>query len=253
MSQAASLPWIVAVTRDESPDGALHEALRAAGARPRSCVVMEAQPPADPLALRRAAADLASYAWMICASTRAVDAVVQARSDPWPRGLRTAAVGKVTARALADAGADPPPVVAPESGAEALAKHLLDLHAWSGRRVFIPRAADGKRDLVLGLRAAGAHVDDVEAYRMRPRADSEIREGWTAARPDATVIASPQVAETLVRVLGVQALQDLEAVVAIGATTAAALAAHGIDASIPRTTTFTDAARCLAELASSRG
>ena len=165
MSQAAFRPWTVAVTRDESPDGALHEALRSVGALPGSCVVMEAHPPADPLPLKRAAADLASYAWMICASARAVDAVLRARSGPWPSGLRTAAVGEVTARALSDAGADPRPVTAPEPGAEALARRLLDLDAWPGRRVLIPRAADGRRDLVESLSAKGARVDDVEIGR----------------------------------------------------------------------------------------
>lgn len=253
MSQAAFQPWTVAVTRDESPGGALHAALRAAGTEPRSCVVMEAQPPADTLPLRRAAADLSGYAWMICASARAVDAVVQVRSGPWPRGLRSAAVGESTARALVEAGADPPAVVAREPGSEALTRHLLPLDSWPGRRVFIPRAKDGRRDLVESLRANGALVDDIEAYRMRPRAGSEIREAWAAARPDATVIASPQVAEALVRALGARTLQDLKAVVAIGATTAAALAAHGIDASVPRAASFTEAARCLAELASRRG
>ena len=253
MSQAALQLWTVAVTRDELSDGPLHRALRAAGAEPRSCVVMEARPPADPLPLKRAAADLSSYAWMICASTRAVEAVFQTRSGPWPRGLRSAAVGEVTARALVEAGADPPPVVAREPGSEALAGRLLPLDTWPERRVFIPRAADGRRDLVDTLRAKGALVDDVEAYRMQPRAASDIREAWTAARPDATVIASPQAAEVLVRAIGVQALQELKAVVAIGATTGATLAAHGIGASVAKTASFTDAACCLAELAASRG
>lgn len=252
MSQAASLPWTVAVTRDESPDGALHEALRAVGAAPRSCVVMEACAPEDSLPLKRAASDLSNYSWAICASARAVEALVLARSGPWPRGLRTAAVGGVTARALEEAGADPPPIVASEPGSKALADLLLPLDTWSGRRVLLPRAADGRRDLVESLRAAGALVDDVEAYRMRPRPDAEIRGTWTAGRLDAMVIASPQVAETLVRVLGVRVLRDLKAVVAIGPTTAAALVAYGIEASIPATTSFADAARCLAELASTR-
>lgn len=214
---------------------------------------MEAQPPDDPLPLRRAAGDLAGYAWIICASARAVEAVVRARSGPWPRGLRSAAVGESTARALVEAGADPLPVVAAEAGSEALARHLLPLDTWSGRRVLAPRAKDGRRDLVESLRANGALVDDIEAYRMQPRAEAEIRAAWAAARPDATVIASPQVADALIRALGARALRELRVIIAIGATTAAALAAHGIDASVPSTASFTDAARRLADLASGRG
>lgn len=245
-------PWTIVVTRDEPPAGALHEALRAFGLTPISCAVMEVQPPVDPAPLRRAAANLEGYEWLVCASRRSVDALVRSRSDPWPRGLRTAAVGHATALALVDAGAEPAPVVASDSGSEALSAWLLPLDTWRGRRVLAPIATEGRRDLVESLRAKGALVDDVEAYRMVPRPDAAIREAWVAASPDATVIASPQTAETLVRVLGADAVRALKAVVAIGATTAAALAAHGIVATVPATANFTDAARCLAALAPKR-
>jgi len=249
MSELGFPVWTVAVTRDEPPEGPLHQALRAEGARPVACAVTEARPPADPRPLARAASNLESYAWMICASARAVAAVVEARSGPWPRGLRTAAVGAVTARALVEAGADPLPVVASESGSEALTRVLLTLDAWPGRRVLLPRAQDGRRDLGERLRAEGALVDEIEAYRMLPRPDSGILEAWTRAKPDAAVIASPQAAAALVRVLGAGTLLELQAVIAIGATTAAALSEHGIAATIPENPSFSDIARRLGDLA----
>jgi uroporphyrinogen-III synthase len=245
--------FTVAVTRDEPPDGPLHQALRAKDLRPVACVVMEAGPPGDPGPLARAVAELATYAWMICASARAVAAIREVHRNPLPRGLRTAAVGAATARALAEAGADPLPVVASDSGSEALTRILLTLEDWPSRRVLLPRAADGRRDLAERLRDAGALVNEVEAYRMLPRPDSSIVDDWLRLRPEAAVIASPLVAEALLRALGADTLRELKAVVAIGPTTAATLSAHGVEASVPRTSTFPDTARCLADAIAGRG
>ena len=157
-------------------------------------------------------------------------------------------MGESTAAALVEAGADPPPIVASESGAQALCARLLTLDAWSGRRVLVPTVAGGRRDIVEGLRAAGAQVDEIEAYRMLVREAWEIRAAWSQGIPEAIVIASPSVVNALVGALGVSALLNLKAVVAIGATTARALAAHGVLAETPPGATFEHAARRLGEL-----
>lgn len=251
MAHAASaLPslWRVAVTRDEPPTGPLHHALRGQGFAPVSCVVTEEHRCVDPAALKKASAALHDYDWVICASARAVRALIRERSTPWPRGLRTAAVGESTAQALVEAGADPAPIVASDSGAQALCARLLTLDAWSGRRVLVPTVAGGRRDVVEGLSAAGAHVEEIEAYRMLVRKAWKIRAAWSRGIPEAVVIASPSVVNALVGALGVSALLHLKAVVAIGATTARALAAHGVPAETPSGARFEQAARRLAEL-----
>jgi uroporphyrinogen-III synthase len=191
---------------------------------------------------------LHEYAWVICASARAVRALRRGRQAPWPRGLRTAAVGEATAKALVDAGADPPPIVASESGAQALCAHLLEVEQWAGRRVLVPGVEGGRRDLIDGLTAAGAAIDEIEAYRMRVRPDQHIKDAWAEAAPDAAVITSPSVGHALIAALGVPALLNLRALVAIGATTAAALAEYGIHAETPKDTGFEKAARRLADL-----
>src|SRR5262245_22665854 len=112
----APRPWRVAVTRDEPADGPLSRALAAAGLVPRPCPVLIAAPAADPQALARAAATLEQYAWVIVASTRSVRALTAARTAAWPPGVRTAAVGRQTARALTEAGATPSPLVADGDG-----------------------------------------------------------------------------------------------------------------------------------------
>ncbi|MBK5257676.1 MAG: uroporphyrinogen-III synthase [Vicinamibacteria bacterium] len=251
MPDLSSIPlarWKVAVTRDEPPDGPMHEALRRHGFEPQSCPVLEERAPADPEALRKAAGALHEYDWLICASARSVRALRVARQAPWPRGLCTAAVGEATAEALVGAGADPPPIVASESGAQALCAHLLDIERWANRRVLVPGVEGGRRELVDGLAAAGAVIDEIEAYRMRVRPDQHIKHAWSEAASDAAVITSPSVGRALIAALGVPPFLNLRALVAIGATTAAALAEYGIHAETPKETGFEPAARRLAEL-----
>ncbi len=226
-------------------DGPLSQALSALGFVPLLCPCTVEEPPADEAALRAAAAKLETYDWVVCASARAVNALTTARQAPWPLGLRTAAVGHRTAAALVRAGADPPPVVAPGSGAEALWATLQNLDTWSDRRVLLPAVAAGRQDLVDGLRRAGADVHLVEAYRMVPRAPDAVKAEWLRLAPDAAVFGSPSAVETLLRAVGPDALRRLRAIVAVGPTTAAAIAAHGLDAVVAARADFSDAARCL--------
>lgn len=236
----------MAVTRDEAADGPLSQALSALGFVPVPCPCTIESPPSDETTLRAAAAQLATYDWVVCASTRAVNALMTARQAPWPRGQRTAAVGHRTAAALVQAGADPPPVVAPDSGAEALWATLQDRDTWTGRRVLVPAVAAGRQDLIDGMRRAGADVRVVEAYRMVPRAPDAVKADWLRLAPDAAVFGSPSAVETLLRAVGPDALRGLRAIVAVGPTTAATITAHGLNASVAARADFSDAAQCLA-------
>lgn len=237
MSGPESPPvWRVAVTRAEGSEGRLRTALLERGFDPVSCVVMKEGAPTDPNALVDAAVNLARYRWVVCASARAVRALRRARGAEWPKGLRTAAVGPRTAEALLEAGADPAPVVAGNEGADELWRVLRERDDWTGRRVLVPTVRGGLRILAVRLREAGAHVDEVEAYRMTPRSEDLVRADWAAARPDAVVIASPSAAAALAKAVGAAALAGARAVVAIGPTTSSALTALGIAHTIsPRT------------------
>ena len=239
-------PWRVCTTRDEPSSGPLAEALRAQGFIAVACPVAREVPVANPGPLLAAAARLEQYSWVVCASARSVAALRRARTTPWPRGLRTAAVGDATAGALLDAGADPTPLVGVEGGADALWAALHDADHWPGRRVLIPTTPGGRRLLIERLSEAGAVVETVEAYRMCPRPPDEIVGAWHDAAPDAAVIASPSAAEALVEAIGAPALAKLHAVVAIGPTTAEALTRHGLPALVAGHTDFAEVARTLA-------
>lgn len=241
----------MAVTRQEASAGPLSEALRRHGLLPVPCPVMIEVPPADPGPMSRAATHLDTFDWVMCASARAVRALELARSAPWPAGVRSAAVGKATARALEALGATPPPAVGPEAGADALWSTLEHLDTWAGHRVLVLTTPGGRTTLVDALRAAGATVEVVEAYAMAPRDAADIRDDWARARADAVVIASPRAATTLVAAIGRERVAALRAVVAIGQTTARELAALGVACVVPERTAFDAVAAMLASLQTS--
>jgi uroporphyrinogen-III synthase len=229
----------IALTRDEGANGRLSRALREQGLDPHPLPVTISAPLVDGGPLAEAATHLDRYDWVICASVRAVAALSEARGvRPWPSRLRSAAVGHATAHALVSMGATPPPVVAVESGADALLAHLTEPRSgWasSGQtspRVLVLTVGGGRRTLIDGLRQSGAVVDDVEAYRMVYRAEHEIRAEWTKIDPQGLIVTSPSAGQGLVRALGAPAVVAARWIVAVGATTADALAPLGVAAAV---------------------
>jgi uroporphyrinogen-III synthase len=245
-------PWRVAVTRDEGPGGPLSEALRREGFDPRLCTVSIETRPADPAPLQQAVAQLDRFDWVICASQRAVHAVAERWGRAWPATVRTAAVGHATAAALIAAGAVDP-VVGEDAGAESLWAALQPCDTWPGRRVLVPNVSGGRRVLIDGLQAARADVTVVEAYAMMPRPAPDIAAAWAAIAPDAVVIVSPSTATILAAAVGAPALREVRAAVAMGATTASALAGLGVPASVPPSSDFESLARHLAAVRAGAG
>jgi uroporphyrinogen-III synthase len=235
----------VAVTRDEGLDGPLSEALRQRGLEPVHCTVVGEAPAPELEPLERMALALEGYQWLIVASQRAVTSLLAARAGrPLPPGLKTAAVGEKTAASLVAAGAFSP-LTAPGAGAAALIAVLRDAGPWRGRRVLVPRALDGGRELAESLRRWGADVDEVVAYCTVARPKDEIVEAWRSARPDAVVVASPSAARALVQALGPDVLRHLARVAAMGSTTAMQLMALGVPAMVPARADFEAVAELL--------
>ena len=236
----------VAVTRAEDENGPLGSALRARGLIPVSCPLLVESLLEDQTPLREAAARLASYDWIVVASTRSVDALSAHLDNPWPDGLRSAAVGLTTAHALSVLGATPPPAVAGTAGAAALWNLLASLDTWPGRRVLVLTTPGGRPTLIDALRTAGADVDAIDAYRMEARLPERIREDWQRAALDAAVLSSPRSAATLVAAIGRDALARLHALVAIGQTTADRLAELGVPCLVAPEASFDAAADAIA-------
>lgn len=146
-------------------------------------------------------------------------------------GVRLASVGAATAAALAEHGlhAD---LVPSESNAEGLARALLAADpGLVGSRLLLPRAAEGRDELVAILGAAGVSVAAVAAYRtaVTPLEDwSHAAERLRAGNIDIATFFAPSQVDAVVAGVGVDALARVGVRAAIGPTTAAALARHGL-------------------------
>jgi uroporphyrinogen-III synthase len=221
----------VVVTRDEPSDGPLSSALRSLGLAVLAWPVLRVLPPEDVTPLTDALARATEFDWMVFASQHAVQAVTE-RLPASPPGVRIAAVGERTAEALRERGWEVQ-VVPSEASAAALVEALLP-HVTRGTRVLFPASSRALPTLPAGLERLGAQVITVEAYRTHAsgldvgtcRADIE-REAVGAV-----TFTSPSAVEELDRALGppyFQRLLGASSAVALGTTTARAIAAYGVE------------------------
>ncbi|HYG66536.1 MAG TPA: uroporphyrinogen-III synthase [Anaeromyxobacteraceae bacterium] len=243
----------VVVTRNAGGEDALGARLRALGASVRDLPAIELGPPASFDALDAALRSLAEFDWVMFTSANAVDRTVArlgALGVPVAALARCAlaAVGRATAERLAATVRDPDVVPAEARGA-AMADALRDRVA--GRRVLVPRPAEGRPELVAGLLAAGARVEAVEAYRTSPAPPERLAPlgRWLeAGEVDAVAFASPSAVKAVVAALGPRAsLLERTLLAAIGPTTADALSAAGLRAGVqPARYTGRDLAEAIA-------
>ena len=170
----------VLVTRAAHQASKLSEGLRDLGADPVEVPVIEIRPPEDFALLDRALHELNSYDWLIFTSANAVRALAEraAMLDlnlAAAVGFKVAAVGEATATAERDAGFAV--ALVPETYvAESLTKSLAGYTR--GKRVLLARAAVARDVIPDSLRAAGATVAVVDAYRnvMPKSAPALLRE-----------------------------------------------------------------------------
>jgi uroporphyrinogen-III synthase len=221
----------VVVTRDEPADGPLSSALRGLGLAVLAWPVLRILPPEDVKPLAQALERAAQFDWMVFASQHAVQAVTERLPAP-PPGVRLAAVGERTAEALRERGW-PMQVVPAEASAAALVEALTP-HITRGTRVLFPASSRSLPTLPAGLERLGAQVLTVEAYRTHacPLDVGTCRADIEREAVGAVTFTSPSAVEELDRALGPPYFQRLLAAastVALGGTTARAIAAHGIE------------------------
>lgn len=221
------------VTRSKGGEDALAARLAELGASVREVPSISFAPPAEAAPLDAALRDLAAFDWVVFASVTAVVRTVERLRalglDPAAlAGRRLAAVGPATAEALARAVREPD-LVPGEARGEAMAAALAP--RVRGKRVLLPRPADGRAELLEGLLAAGAHVTAVEAYRTVPALPEAVRPlaSWIrAGEVDAVAFASPSAVKAVVAGLGEDArLLSRVALAAIGPSTGDAIRAAG--------------------------
>ncbi|HEY0489640.1 MAG TPA: uroporphyrinogen-III synthase [Telluria sp.] len=159
----------VVITRPRAQCDELARAVEALGLRPVLLPLLEISPLGDDSALKAALSSLPTYAMVAFVSPNAIDAAF-AHLKRWPEGVAIAVVGEGSRAALArhgvgDANAT---IFSPRDPSRSDSENLLqalDLAALAGKQVLIVRGEHGRELMADGLRAAGAMVATVAAYR----------------------------------------------------------------------------------------
>ena len=223
----------ILVTRAAHQAGKLSDGLKALGAVAVEVPVLEIAPPASLEDLDEALRHIGGYDWILFTSANTVRALASRGAvmgvDP-ARGFaaKVAAVGTATAAAARDAGWNVS--VVPESYvAESLVDSVQD--EIRGKRVLLARAEVARDVIPDALRAAGAAVDVVDAYRnVIPASAPELLRRALAEGLDAATFTSSSSVTHLADAAGAAGLKfpfaDVAAV-SIGPITSATLREAG--------------------------
>ena len=232
---------LVAVTRARSDEDALSARLVELGAEVLEAPAISVGPPASFEDLDRALEALECTDWIAFASANAVERTVARAAE---RGLSVAALARPRLAAIGPASAArlallvrAPDLVALESRGSALAAALAPLV--NGLRVMVPRAEEGRPELVEGLERAGAVVVSPVAYRTVAASSESLAHlaiALGAGAVDAITFASPSAVRAVVKALGpVARLLPRVVLAAIGPTTGAELRASGLPVTVQPT------------------
>jgi len=229
--------WRVLVPRTKEQSASMTDRIAYHGATAEVVPTISVEPPRTPQQMDRAIKGLVTgrYEWIGFTSVNAVRAVrekfaelgLDARAFA---GLKIAAVGGVTAKALADWGLQPDLVPSGEQSARGLLEdwppydEVLD----PINRVFLPRADIATDTLVAGLQEMGWEVDDVTAYRTVRAAPppAPVREAIKSGAFDAVCFTSSSTVRNLVGIAGKPHATTV--VACIGPATARTAEEHGL-------------------------
>ncbi|HEX7054164.1 MAG TPA: uroporphyrinogen-III synthase [Burkholderiales bacterium] len=188
----------VLVTRPAGMADALAERIERAGGRALRFPAIVIEPLGRPAAFDR----LHEFALAVFVSPSAV-ACALAMTGPWPRGVRAAAVGEGTRRALERSGFAE--VIAPRQGADSEALLAApELAGFAGKRVLIVRGAGGRELLARALAERGCQVEIAECYRRAPpsRDAADLRAEWAQGKVHALTAFSAEALDNLLALFG---------------------------------------------------
>jgi len=243
----------VVVTRAESHDGPLSSQLRTLGLKVLLWPAVAVTPASGP-ALSDALARIEEFDWIVFASRTAVTAVI--KSCPrLPASVRVAAIGRATAQVLRGRGLRVD--LMPNEANAASLVNAFETMGCAGARILYPASSRALPTITQGLTQLGAEVLQVEAYRTEaaPLDVSDCRAWIHREVIGAVTFASPSAVIELERALGAPDFARLlahAAVVAIGPTTARALAERGRTAVLAESATLAGLANTTSRLLQTR-
>jgi uroporphyrinogen III methyltransferase/synthase len=223
----------IVVTRSREQAGELIDMLEERGAEAIPAPTIRIAPPEDIEALDRACLEAGSFDWLVFTSANAVDWFMDrllAVSDVRElKGVRICTVGASTATRLAQYGirVDLTPA---EFRAELIVETLSGAGEVRGKRFLLPRADIAREMLGEELRALGADVVDVIAYRTtlgttERHDDQDIYRMLLDREIDAVTFTSASTVRNFVQIVGRDQAADLlrtTVVASIGPVTAEA-------------------------------
>lgn len=197
------------VTRSARQGSELAERLRAAGFEAVVIPAIELAEPTSFAVLDGALGRLGEFDWVLFTSANAVEVFARRVVGGIPAGVKVAAIGLATARAVETMGRKVDLV--PETAvAEAMAEALLPA-AGPGVKFLLVRAEIGREELPERLRAAGAEVVVAPAYRNVVPESSipQVREMFSDHEkyPDAITFTSSSTATNLLVLLEVSGME----------------------------------------------
>ncbi len=236
------------------PDGAadpLVRALSAAGHHVYAVPTVALLPVVPGGALDRAVVGLSGFDWVVVTSGAGADALVEAahrtgRSEMGLEPPRWVAVGQATAAVLEAAGVHVSLIPEISRGA-AITGALLSVGPLAGSRVLLPRSDRADGALPQALRAAGATVVEVVAYRTvegPPTSKPALHEALTAPDLRAIILCSGSAVRGLLdlsagadspEATGVHPVVAGTPLVSIGPSTSAAIREAGLQVAVEAT------------------
>jgi uroporphyrinogen III methyltransferase/synthase len=223
----------IVVTRSMEQAGELIEMLEERGAEAIPAPTIRITPPDDWAPLDQACAEAGTFDWIVFTSGNGVQSFMErllAISDVRElKGVRLCTIGASTASRLASYGLRTD-LTPPEFRAEAVVEALKATGELKGTRFLLPRSNIARDLLADELRAAGAEVADVPAYRTTlvsedREAEPDIYRMLLDRQIDAVTFTSASTVRNFVRILGAEQAADLlrtTVVAAIGPVTAEA-------------------------------
>jgi uroporphyrinogen-III synthase len=214
----------IVVTRAADQAEELAQPLRSLGAEVILLPVIGIVSPVDPEPLRQAARRAHEYDWIIFTSTNAVSAFASERPN---LNVPVATIGAATRQAAEKLGwnvAVTPKDYVAEALVEALAAKEL-----AGKRILIPSAAVTRDVVPPALRALGALVDVVEAYRNVVPAETAERapQVFQPPYPDWITFASSSAVDNLLSLVD-REIVGAAKIATIGPVTSATVKKYGL-------------------------
>lgn len=229
----------IVVTRSWKQAAGLIAGLKELGAHPIPFPTIQIQAPEDWGGCDAAIDRLSTFDWVVFSSFNGAHYFLrrQRERQSGAIGAKIAAVGRTTADAVRSFGCEVD-LIPEEFSAKGILRSLEGF-AIRGRRFLLPTSNIGREELQNGLRARGALVEKVEAYRTVPNADLDaagMRDQIQNGDIDCIAFFSPSAFNYFVDIMGRSILDDLRSdsirIAAVGPVTAGAVHAEKVKVSI---------------------